>query len=573
MGKIIGNLMAATQTKQKGQLSAKQTRQKSAKSFIGQLRGALATTSEKRTNTAQASLNQSQAAAKSLTALRRALLSKDPSLEKMSIQLKDISELNQFLLQNGWTAEEVDKVVQALNQKAENGRIKLSQFFSAVEENQPARFNDGTELTAAPAVVPFIEAQLRSFDFSPSKIANILQGAQDAQGRINLKRLAQALEQNSSEIKSPENKTALANFAQNLKQAVQMAANNQIEANSGQGSESLKTLVGEKQVVESATALQQLMAMSKANESKNKAMLAENKEGGGLKGENSSTNKDSDETSALIDRIVSKTVVEKSQNQAQSMRQQARMKMAATHTDALNASKAAASAETEMASLDEIVQQAGDTDSIGIDPKVLQSAVQVKKAASENVQERQPQTIKSADDVKSPVGVTQTPSSDTGESFKMNQVQARPAAQNLPAYLVDQVGRQMSRAMLRGDKTLKIQLKPPELGMVKIEMDVQHNTLKVNMVAENATVKELLLSNVGELRENLTQQGIQIENVNVQINNNQNTAFADAHQNRGNGSGTNRNSNRSDISPNENENQEVNPSMSTKGDHMVSLVA
>jgi len=98
----------------------------------------------------------------------------------------------------------------------------------------------------------------------------------------------------------------------------------------------------------------------------------------------------------------------------------------------------------------------------------------------------------------------------------------------LPTYLVDQVGRQLSRALLRGDRVIRLRLKPPELGAVKIEMDMKESVLRIEMIAENSTVKELLLSNVHELRNALAEQGVKIEGLDVQVGHDFNHSLADS---------------------------------------------
>jgi flagellar hook-length control protein FliK len=88
----------------------------------------------------------------------------------------------------------------------------------------------------------------------------------------------------------------------------------------------------------------------------------------------------------------------------------------------------------------------------------------------------------------------------------------------LPASLVDQVGKQISRSILRGDQVVTLQLKPPDLGTVRIEMDIKDHTLNLSMTAEHHSVKELLLNNVHELKEALVQHGVKLEKVDVQVN-------------------------------------------------------
>ena len=88
----------------------------------------------------------------------------------------------------------------------------------------------------------------------------------------------------------------------------------------------------------------------------------------------------------------------------------------------------------------------------------------------------------------------------------------------LPAYLLNQVGRQISRSILRGESVVKLQLHPPELGGVKVDMDINGRTLKLGMIIENSSVKELLLSSAHELKQALVEQGIKLDKLDVQVN-------------------------------------------------------
>jgi len=88
----------------------------------------------------------------------------------------------------------------------------------------------------------------------------------------------------------------------------------------------------------------------------------------------------------------------------------------------------------------------------------------------------------------------------------------------LPAYLIDQIKKQISRSILKGERVIRLQLKPPELGVLKIELDIKDNILKLGMITENSSVRQLLLSSVHELREALVERGLKLERLDVQIN-------------------------------------------------------
>jgi len=94
----------------------------------------------------------------------------------------------------------------------------------------------------------------------------------------------------------------------------------------------------------------------------------------------------------------------------------------------------------------------------------------------------------------------------------------KPFRNYLPASIVDQVGKQISRSILRGDQVVTLLLKPPDLGTIRIKIDIKDHILRLGMIAEHHSVKELLLNNVHELKEALVQHGVKLEKVDVQIN-------------------------------------------------------
>ncbi|HSQ86115.1 MAG TPA: flagellar hook-length control protein FliK, partial [Desulfobacterales bacterium] len=96
----------------------------------------------------------------------------------------------------------------------------------------------------------------------------------------------------------------------------------------------------------------------------------------------------------------------------------------------------------------------------------------------------------------------------------------KPLRGYIPVTLVDQVGKQISKSILRGDQFVTLQLKPPDLGKINIKIDIKDHNLKLSMTAEHHTAKELLLNNIHELKEALVQHGVKLEKVDVQINHN-----------------------------------------------------
>ena len=98
----------------------------------------------------------------------------------------------------------------------------------------------------------------------------------------------------------------------------------------------------------------------------------------------------------------------------------------------------------------------------------------------------------------------------------MNPAQ-RVQSHAIPAYLLEQVTRQISRSMPEGERVVKLLLKPPELGYLTLHIDMKDNTLRLGMRTETRSALELLISGASELKETLLAQGIKIERMDIQI--------------------------------------------------------
>ena len=98
----------------------------------------------------------------------------------------------------------------------------------------------------------------------------------------------------------------------------------------------------------------------------------------------------------------------------------------------------------------------------------------------------------------------------------------------IPLHVVNQVARQMSLSLQRGENHLRLQLRPPRLGAIQIDMDMKDSVLKIGLTTENNSVKEFLISSVQELRDSLVQHGVKLERLDVQVNYNLGESMAQA---------------------------------------------
>jgi len=110
----------------------------------------------------------------------------------------------------------------------------------------------------------------------------------------------------------------------------------------------------------------------------------------------------------------------------------------------------------------------------------------------------------------------------------LNILKTKPAFKNLPNYVTQQVSKGLVRAINKGENTLRIQLKPAQLGRLVMTIDNTGNNIKVNIMTENHVAKEILTSNVNELKTVLSNSGVNLERFDVDMNSDFRQSMADA---------------------------------------------
>ncbi|MCD4743025.1 MAG: flagellar hook-length control protein FliK [Desulfobacteraceae bacterium] len=120
-----------------------------------------------------------------------------------------------------------------------------------------------------------------------------------------------------------------------------------------------------------------------------------------------------------------------------------------------------------------------------------------------------------------------------GEGKVLNSVRYLSSAKKnsgrtLPSYVTNQIGRSIVRAVNQGQTELRLQLKPPELGRMMITIEDLGNGMKVSVVAENQTARDILLANSNSLRAALANSGVNLENFDVEMGSDFNNSTSDA---------------------------------------------
>jgi flagellar hook-length control protein FliK len=101
----------------------------------------------------------------------------------------------------------------------------------------------------------------------------------------------------------------------------------------------------------------------------------------------------------------------------------------------------------------------------------------------------------------------------------MAQAQPSPLSEDpVPAHIAAQVSKQISRALISGDPTIRMHLNPPELGTLEVQLRWNQDALKIEMITDRFHSRDLILASASELKESLGDQGFRVEKMEVVVN-------------------------------------------------------
>ncbi len=123
-------------------------------------------------------------------------------------------------------------------------------------------------------------------------------------------------------------------------------------------------------------------------------------------------------------------------------------------------------------------------------------------------------------------------------------LKAKASFKNMPTYVMNQVEKSIVRAVNQGENTLKIQLKPAELGRLVMTIDNVGNSMKVSITTENLVAKDILNAHVNELKTVLATAGISLDKFDVDMNSDFRQSMADTKNQSNNFNQKNRNRNK-----------------------------
>ncbi|HUT71816.1 MAG TPA: flagellar hook-length control protein FliK [Desulfatiglandales bacterium] len=451
-----------------------------------------------------------------IESLRKALLAKGGSLQNLSLSTKDLPAIRKLLCQCGLSDEDIERFLQELLKDNPSRHISLTEFFDKVAElNLPNRELD-RDIHLESSAIPYIEAALRDCGLTPKQLDPALSAAREKSGDLNLQRLANALKDLSSKVHADGtnqvNKLRLDRFVRELDDAI-----NRIALGKGQA-------LGDRITVGRDFVERMSHKLDNLGKDSHTGTAGEPRQGNQLPADISKT----------IEQIVESVgAAKKEDGPIPLVPPFSKVKVVDLHSGQRNTKgKNSNSTLSSLEGKEATKATNQNAQSLSLSGKNRMSS----DVESGHVVESRPQD--GQHQLRLEAGIKEAFSNASGASFSETasgvSENQRPAARGfLPGYLAEQVGRQIARSLLGGERVVRLQLKPPELGMVKVEMDIKEHVLKIGMITENSSVKELLLSNAHELRDALVEQGIKLERLDVQINYNSNQSLAHSKEDPG----------------------------------------
>jgi len=83
--------------------------------------------------------------------------------------------------------------------------------------------------------------------------------------------------------------------------------------------------------------------------------------------------------------------------------------------------------------------------------------------------------------------------------------------------VVDQIVSKVSFKVTGGQEEIKIRLEPPSLGSLQLKVSVEGKIVNAAIVADNNITKEIIQSNLQQLKDSMTEQGLKLDDISVLV--------------------------------------------------------
>ncbi|MFW6148132.1 MAG: flagellar hook-length control protein FliK [Thermodesulfobacteriota bacterium] len=490
-----------------------------------------------------------------LESLRKALLAQGKPMNQVYVKDEDVFLLAKLLLHCGYSQENVNKLLEELTGGNSQGQINLSTFFQKVAELAPLDQDQSKDTVIEPSAIPYLESALRDLGLSLAEIDAVFGAAKVEVGGLSLNRFltklgltgnagvgAETLE-NEKFINKPTSSQYVSAGAQHTEHVKGITVRDLIAAlkhtAGGKGPERelppavqaainhMEECISQGSLIQNAKRFENQSRMGSFTERGHQSiqvLLAGLDKGGQIP----------PSVKAIIEQIVNQaSVYQENGKTPPSGLSFLRPEAANAVSKSIHGEKSSSFSEERLMAVSKNNSSIAGRET----DRSKEATVQSKRLRIvSNISGRGTDTgIHEEHLVAKPqsrmVSMGQNgevvPFSDAASTDAQHQESSKSV---LPPHVMGQVSKQISRSLLSADRVIRLQLKPPELGALKIEMDLKDNILKLGVVAENSAVRELLLSNVHELREALIDQGVKLDRLDVHIHSNMNNEMAGSHE-------------------------------------------
>lgn len=437
-----------------------------------------------------------------IESLKKALLTKGTSLQGLSLDRENVSLLKTFLHQCGFTIQRAEGLLRELAKDNPKGDINLAAFFRKVSKADLLGEKTHKGIVVESSIIPHIESGLRDCGLSQRQIDNALDLAKVEGGKIDLGKFITGLKKETNKGLEPLNRPMLNQFIASLEKA----------ANQSVSSKAVSS-----KVLDNENVSRQIVTVLSKMDSR-----IDYGNAGKAAGELDTTNPLPPEVKGIIEHIadMAKTVGETNRplvfplgNHDMKAFLSSKGKIANTkNNNKEHYLKVSASENKDAMSMKyngETVKQPDTKREVKL-PLDLDGETGLRKGVKETGRAEK-SGIKT-------VGMPHNAgASNPTESINIADKGQNPVRNSFPSYLINQVGRQIARSIHNGKNVIKLQLKPPELGTIKIEVGIEDNRLRLSMITQDKSVKHILLSNIHELKEALVEQGIKPDKIDIQL--------------------------------------------------------
>lgn len=486
-----------------------------------------------------------------LDVLHKSLLTKGKRLDQMFIEREDLPAVTDFLERCGFAQQDIARFTRDVLPQLATERIRMSDVFRQLRQIKKPADKKASPAVLDAAAVPHVESILRAFDLAPQTVDRILAQARSGDGGLDLVRLVENLKKvdppsdgaATHVIGAEKFQRALAAMedlglpAPALAKSVRMSLDEFADALKRAANPPRGTVLPVRSAPAAGDRLEQVRpdkGQPPVSTGKNVPDADARRAPGMLTAEANPDRKVPADIEAAIGRIVEKTMLAGQPDSLEPAMDLSKITVAAPAAGSKAPPQGrSAGREARAAAGVEKPAATGEPQAMKTAAPPGEEATPARFPAAEGgAREAAPATVDQHEwpDVKPAAALPAGAGAGSGRADVPPPLMSRPQPQSpgvLPNYLIDQVSRQISQSLSRGDGTVRFQLRPPEIGAVKLELKLKDNLLKLGVVTENSSVKELMLSNIQELKHTLTDQGIRLDRLEVHIQNDANPSRPD----------------------------------------------